>query len=127
MAFLGPGGSCYHPDMSSPRIFTYEEALETFPQVQRLTHDAVRRVESLVQQIQSLDEMSERRDEIEDAYRAIVDNWVRQIQALGCEVKGLWLVDWDNGGGYYCWRYPEESLGFFHTYEDGFQGRIPIN
>jgi len=25
----------------------------------------------------------------------------------GLEVKGLWLVDFDNGSGYYCWRYPK--------------------
>ena len=67
------------------------------------------------------------REEYEAAYQEIVQSWVDEVTSLGCEVKRLWLVDWDNGGGYYCWRYPEESLGFFHTYEDGFQGRIPIN
>lgn len=112
--------------MEPDRIFTYEEALATFPRVRQLTHDAVRQVESLAQQIQSLDEMAVRRAELEAAYGAIVAGWSEQVQALGCEVKGLWLVDWDSGGGYYCWRYPEEILAYFHTYEDGFQGRIPI-
>ena len=36
-------------------------------------------------------------------------------------------VDWDSGDGYYCWRYPEASLSFYHSYEDGFKGRVPIN
>ena len=31
----------------------------------------------------------------------------------GLEVKGLWLVDFDNGSGYYCWQYPEEGLQFY--------------
>ncbi|HSN87769.1 MAG TPA: DUF2203 family protein, partial [Thermoanaerobaculia bacterium] len=53
--------------------------------------------------------------------------WAGEMAAMGCEVKGLWLVDWDSGDGYYCWRFPEESIGFFHTYDDGFAGRIPIN
>ena len=39
----------------------------------------------------------------------------------------LWLVDWDNGDGYYCWRFPEETVSFFHSYEEGFGGRLPIN
>jgi hypothetical protein len=39
----------------------------------------------------------------------------------------LWLVDWDSGDGYYCWRFPEQAIGFFHTYEEGFGGRLPIN
>jgi hypothetical protein len=45
---------------------------------------------------------------------------------MGIEVKGLWLIDFDNGSGYYCWRYPEESLQFYHSYEDGFRGRMRI-
>ena len=24
------------------------------------------------------------------------------------------------------WRYPEETIGHFHSYEDGFAGRMPI-
>jgi hypothetical protein len=53
--------------------------------------------------------------------------WAQQVQSLGAEVKGLWLVDWDSGDGYFCWRFPEETLAFFHTYEEGFAGRLPIN
>jgi hypothetical protein len=34
--------------------------------------------------------------------------------------------DCGEGYDYYCWRYPAESLGFFHGYEEGFQGRVPI-
>lgn len=109
------------------RIFTYEEALATFPAVRRLTHAAVRQVESLVNRVQSLEEMEARRAEIESACQKIIQSWAEQVIAMGCEVKGLWLVDWDNGSGYYCWRYPEETLAHFHTYEAGFAGRVPIN
>ena len=48
------------------------------------------------------------------------------ISRLGIEVKGLWLIDFDSGAGYYCWRHPETGLHFFHSYEDGFRGRMPI-
>ena len=53
--------------------------------------------------------------------------WAHQITSIGCEVKGQWLVDWDMGDGYYCWRFPEQAISFFHTYDEGFAGRIPIN
>jgi hypothetical protein len=35
-------------------------------------------------------------------------------------------VDFDTGSGFYCWRWPEERLEFFHGYEEGFDGRVRI-
>jgi hypothetical protein len=55
-----------------------------------------------------------------------VDNWAEAVRAMGLEAKGLWLVDFDNGEGYYCWKYPEQVISHYHGYEDGFAGRIPI-
>ena len=108
------------------RIFTYEQALDTFPAVRDVTKRAVQEVQGLYNRVQSRDELERRREELDSSAATIIETWTDQITALGCEVKGLWLVDWDCGDGYYCWRYPEESIGFFHTYEDGFQGRVPI-
>ncbi len=108
------------------RTFTYEEALNTLPLVRGLTDAAVRRVEALLNEVKSREEMENRREELTGAYDLIVQAWTQEIVALGCEVKGLWLVDWDSGSGYYCWRYPEASIGYFHSYEDGFAGRIPV-
>jgi hypothetical protein len=109
------------------RVFSYEEALATFPAVRDLTAAAVRQIEALVNAVRGREDAEERREELEEAHQAVVQAWAAEVTALGCEVKGLWLVDWDSGDGYYCWRYPEESIGFFHSYEDGFAGRLPIN
>jgi len=87
----------------------------------------VRQMEALVNSLASRDELESRRPELEEACEEIVRLWAQEISAVGCEVKGLWLVDWDSGDGYYCWRFPEESISFFHTYEEGFAGRLPIN
>ena len=112
--------------MATRKIFTYEEALATFPEVQELTAAAVRRVEALLNGLQSREEMESRRRELESAYQAIVQKWADDVTSIGCKVKGLWLVDWDSGDGYFCWLYPEETLGHFHSYDEGFQGRLPI-
>ena len=41
-------------------------------------------------------------------------------------MKGLWLVDFDSGDGYWCWAYPEDDLGYWHSYEGGFGARVPL-
>ncbi|HEX2162724.1 MAG TPA: DUF2203 domain-containing protein [Thermoanaerobaculia bacterium] len=113
--------------MTEKRIFTYEEALGTFPLVQRLTREAVQQVESLFRQVGAGGDLEVRHAELEGATQSIVDAWASQVEGLGCEVKGLWLVDFDSGAGYYCWRYPEESLAHYHGYDEGFAGRVPIH
>lgn len=112
---------------SGRRIFSYDEALTTFPLVRDLTAAAVRQIDALTQNVDSREEMDSRRDELDEARDRIVRAWAREITSIGCEVKGVFLVDWDSGDGYYCWRFPEQAISFFHTYEEGFEGRIPIN
>jgi hypothetical protein len=108
------------------RVFSYDEALATFPVIRDRTDAAVRQDEALVNQVQSRDEMEQRKAELEAAYRAIVDRWTAEIESVGCAVKGLWLIDWDAGDGFYCWRYPEPTVLHYHGYDDGFAGRVPI-
>jgi hypothetical protein len=101
--------------LSETRVFTYAEAAALVPELLRLTEPACRKVEAL-------SAGSAARAEVE----AIVEAWARDVLARGVEVKGLWLVDFDNGAGYYCWRYPEAGLMYYHSYDDGFGGRVPI-
>ena len=102
-------------DRTVARIFTYEEAAALLPEVQRLTSEAV----------EKLDEVSA--DAPPAQYQSIVGAWADALIAMGIEVKGLWLIDFDNGSGYYCWQYPETSLQYFHGYEEGFRGRVKLN
>lgn len=61
-----------------------------------------------------------------EAVQEALSAWVREMEALGVEVKGPWLVDFDCGSGYYCWRWPEAELAYFHGYDEGFEGRVRI-
>ena len=108
------------------RVFTYDEALATFPRVRQLTERAVQQIEALVNRLQSSKELEDRKAELDEAVQKIVQAWAAEVTALGCEIKGMWLVDWDSGDGYYCWKYPEEALSHYHGYEEGFAGRVPI-
>ena len=84
------------------------------PEVQRLTDAAVAAVEELADDANS------------DEYQRVVTTWAESLMGMGIEVKGLWLVDFDNGSGYYCWSHPEPSLQYYHGYEDGFRGRVKL-
>ena len=110
-----------------PRHFSYEETLSIFPAVRDLTDEAVQRVAALTRELESAEADSAQREELETSHQAIVEEWAREVEALGLEVKGPWLVDWDCGNGYYCWRHPEPSLAHFHGYDEGFASRVPIN
>ena len=95
------------------KIFSYEEAAALLPDVQRLTGEAVERVDLLS-------------EAAVDEYQNVVEEWAARVMSLGIEVKGLWLIDFDNGSGYDCWQWPEPSLQFFHGYEEGFGGRVML-
>jgi hypothetical protein len=95
------------------KIFSYEEAAALLPDVQRLTGEAVERVDLLS-------------EAAVDEYQNVVEEWAARVMSLGIEVKGLWLIDFDNGSGYYCWKWPEPSLQFFHGYDEGFGGRVML-
>jgi hypothetical protein len=101
--------------LTDRKIFTYEEAAALLPEARRITADAVTAVESLPENELAVAE-SER----------IITDWAGAIIELGIEVKGLWLIDFDNGSGYYCWQHPESSLQYFHGYEEGFGGRVKL-
>lgn len=107
----------------SKRIFTYEEAAALLPEVEGITSAAVAEVEELVRTVTTEEEA----EKVGDRYQAIVSRWAEAMAERGIEVKGLWLIDFDNGSGYYCWRYPEASLQYFHGYEEGFAGRVKLN
>jgi hypothetical protein len=112
--------------MSRP-IFSLAQARELLPQVKLLTADAVIRAEAVSAELQRLSEADPAHAQLSAALREIVDNWAEAVRAMGLEAKGLWLVDFDNGEGYYCWKYPEAAIAHYHGYDDGFAGRIPIH
>jgi hypothetical protein len=55
-----------------------------------------------------------------------VSRWIREMEALGVVVKGMWLVDFDTGSGNYCWRWPEERLEWYHGHDEGYSERVRI-
>ncbi|MCB1177990.1 MAG: DUF2203 family protein [Leptospiraceae bacterium] len=105
------------------RIWTFEEALKVFPRIKKITESFYNKT------IFISDELSENifpenvQEEKEDEIKDLILEWSDVIREFGAEVKGLWLVDFDNGKGYYCWKLGEKELMYEHSYEAGFKGR----
>lgn len=106
------------------RRWTLEGARTVLADVRERTARAVEEAEALVQARRRSPRA--RRAEIDRRIQAIVSRWARQMEALGVEVKGAWRVGFDNGSGFYCWRWPEAELDWFRDYEDGFEDRQRI-
>ena len=106
------------------RSWTLEGARAVLPDVRERTERAVEEAERLVLAREGADEREAAR--VDAAIQAVIERWAHEMEALGAEVKGVWLVDFDTGSGYYCWRWPETALDHFHGYEEGFAGRTRI-
>ncbi len=111
------------PGTRQKRIFSFVQAAELLPEVRQLTEQAISSVASL----RARAEAGEAAAELQRQADRVVQDWMLALQQRGVEVKGLWLIDFDNGSGYYCWSWPEPALEYYHSYEDGFGGRMRIH
>ncbi len=110
------------------RIFTLDEAQALMPQVKAITVPVYTLAASLAEELSQAEDAKDeaRAEALRERLQTLVQTWQQSMQDLEAEVKGLWLVDFDSGDGYWCWAYPEEELEHWHSYEEGFAGRVPI-
>ncbi len=110
----------------SSRVFTFDEARRLVPRVREYTQESIERIGAAQAEIESSVEEPDTEHAFESTAAEILGEWAQKVRELGIEVKGPWLVDFDSGAGYFCWKWPEDSLEFFHGYDEGFSGRMRI-
>lgn len=114
-------------EINKKKIFTLNDAENLLPLIYKLTEEYSKQVRKLINQLEAFpSKQCERAIEVESMINALVEQWQNKIERLGAKPKGLWLADFDNGSGYYCWKYPETKIRFFHGYNEGFSGRKNI-
>ena len=91
--------------MTSRNAWSLEGARALLVDVRAKTECAVAEVDQLEQRRREIVPGSEEDSGVEQALRQTVSTWVRAMEALGVDAKGAWLVDFDTGSGYYCWRW----------------------
>ena len=108
------------------KIWTLDEAREILPEVIKLSSRAFEESQQIVSELEAQILPENVQELKESQLQAIISEWALMITKLGADVKGLWLVDFDNGVGYYCWKFGESEILYEHSYESGFSGRKPI-
>lgn len=107
---------------------TIENANNTIRVVHKFTKDYSLRVSQLVARLENKTGLSaEAISQIENEVSQLIEAWNQKVRKLGGHPKGLWLVDIDAGDGYYCWKYPEPEVCYWHEYESGYTGRITLS
>ena len=113
-------------DVKMNRRFTLLEAQKLLPRVYKKTFDAVNRIQQIRVQLDEFGDGTSKGKQLLSEIDESVVTWTRDMEMLGAVVKGLWLVDFDSGEGYYCWKYPEPAVSHYHGYDEGFSDRIDI-
>lgn len=111
---------------ASKRHWTLAAARALLPEIRDRTARAREEVDAIQREREQASGDAALSTELEQRAAAVLSGWMRAMEALGVEVKGAWLVDFDNGEGYYCWRDPEPELEFFHGHDEGFADRVRI-
>ncbi len=107
--------------------FTLEEARALLPVVFKITKTYRAKVTTLVERLDALPNTHEELiSSLETQVNDLVQEWQSKVQKLGALPKGLWIADFDAGDGYFCWKFPENSIEFWHSYTDGYSKRISV-
>jgi hypothetical protein len=129
------------------KLFTLEEAEKLLPHLEQLVGGLIENRRSAVQTGERLiriqeqikqnaasvnaTEMVNMQTELDFLVKVINDG-LDAIEQLGAQPKDLdiGLVDFpamlDGKEVLLCWKYGENSIRFYHTYEEGFPGRKPL-
>lgn len=116
-------------ELNRARVFTIEEVEEILPVVRRITDEYFEKLQGLMGRLEALRLRDDKQSEntfnaIEKDINDNVQAWQTKLEKLGAQTKGLWIADFDSGDGYFCWKYPEDKIRYWHQYNDGFRGRI---
>lgn len=110
------------------KCFTLEEANETLSIILKLSEEASRQTQDLIEKL-DIENRKPNPDgtSYEEQINAIIAAWQNKVEKLGALPRGLWLADFDAGDGYYCWKYPEPRIEHWHRYHEGYTKRVPLS
>lgn len=85
----------------------------------------VARVDALVARLAKAKTADESVD-LENEIGQVLREWETKVENLGGKPKGLWHVDFDSGDGFFCWKFPQKEILYWHRYHDGATKKISV-
>lgn len=120
------GNSAKIIEFKPRKVFDISDINELLPIVHRITKQYQERVNKLIQKLEMISGQEKMVTETEAEINDLIQEWQVKVEKLGAVTKGLWIADFDSGDGYFCWKFPEEQILYWHGYRDGFSGRRPV-
>ena len=112
--------------LNKPKRYTLAEAKSILPMVQEITNEALEKYDPIIDELNDPSASLDTQADLADQLQSVVDEWSEKLLHLGVHPKGLWLVDFDFGEGFYCWKLGETDIDHFHGYEGNFNSRTRI-
>lgn len=108
------------------KLFNIDEARALLPLVQVVTEKQRLDLAPIQARLQKMLSNDQRRKVYERDYEWVVSQWRNKIELLGARVSGLWMVEFDVGGGSLSWRYPELNVNYFRVHGAEFSERVKL-
>ena len=114
--------------ISGTRSFTLEEAEQLLPIICKITRQYSETVKGLIDKVDVQQRTVAQKDwKVEEEINQHIENWKSKMQKLGITPRGLWICDFPNENGYYCWKFPETTINYWHSKSDGYSKRVAID
>lgn len=120
------GGLAKIIELKPRKVFDLSGINELLPIVHRITKQYSEKVNKLIQKLEHIGGQDKMVADTEAEINNLIQEWQVKMEKLGAVTKGLWIADFDSGDGYFCWKFPEEQILYWHGYRDGFSGRRPV-
>ena len=108
------------------KLFDIKEAQSLLPMVRSVTKAQREMLDPIQARLSKMLANDPRRRVFERDFEFAVSLWREKIELLGARVSGLWVVEFDVGGGSLCWQYPELSLNYFRAHGASFAERVKL-
>ncbi|MCB0271376.1 MAG: DUF2203 family protein [Bdellovibrionales bacterium] len=112
--------------LKRPRRFTLAQAQNFVSILDGITFMAMELVTPLMEELKN-PLGTQDKQVVTQKVQKIVSMWSEQVLYFGGITRGLWMVDFDCGDGFYTWVYGEKSISSYRTYHQDFSDRTPIS